>query len=113
MADQGAALGTVLLQQRKASGSEVHKGGKHWSDVATFRNVDVFSGDPREWVEFAEKLKSQIAASSLSVATLLDHVETNVAEAELEDHYHPTLLLESDLDEEAATRSAARCTVFC
>ncbi len=54
----------MLLQQQKASGSEVHTDGKDWTDVAALKNVKVFSGDSRDWEEFAEKLKSQIAAFS-------------------------------------------------
>ncbi len=47
-------------------------------------------------------MKSQVAASSVSVAKVLDHAETKVAGAELEDDQYPTLLVETGLGEDAS-----------
>ncbi len=72
MADQQDELGEMLLQQQKTAGSGGRGGGdKDWSDINRFRNVEVFGGDSREWEEIAEKFKSQVAATNVSVGESL------------------------------------------
>jgi hypothetical protein len=104
MVDQQAERGDMLLQQQKTAGSGGRGGGdKHWSDINQFRSVKIFGGDSREWEEFAEKFKSQVAATNVSEAKVLDDPGTKVAEAELEEDDFAALLTEDDLDEHSIT----------
>ena len=55
-------------------------GGKkmYWDRVDNFKNIKVFSGDSKEWDEFATKFRSQVAAGDGKVAVILDAVETEM-----------------------------------
>ena len=100
MADRQAELGEMLLRQQQAMGMNMHKGRKDWADVNSFRNVQAFGGDSKDWEEFADKLKSQIAAGSVEAAKVLDVVETKVTEQVLDEDDYPTYLVEENVDEE-------------
>ena len=100
MAERQAELGEMLIRQQQAIGMNMQKGLKDWADVNSFRNVQAFGGESKDWEEFADKLKSQIAAGNVKAARVLDVVETKVAEQELEEEDYPTYLAEDDVDEE-------------
>lgn len=100
MADRQAELGAMLIQQQQAMGMNMQKGQKDWADVNSFRNVRAFGGESTDWEEFAEKLKSQIAAGNVQAAKVLDIVETKVVEQELVEDDYPTYLVEDDVNEE-------------
>ena len=57
----------------------------YWDQIEKFKNLKTFSGDSREWDEFATKFRSQIAAGDGQVAVILDAVETEMKEAEVEE----------------------------
>ncbi len=58
-------------------------------------------------------MKSQFAASRVSVAKVLDHVATNITEAELEDDDFPALLVATDFDEDAIILISKMHNLFC
>ena len=108
LADQQTKLGAMLAQSQEASYGKSFRDRKDWADIATFRNIKVFSGDSMEWEEFGEKLKSQIAAVDDSVAKVLDVVESKISEAELEAVDYVELLTDESCDNDAVTQVSSK-----
>ena len=82
---------------------------KHWDDINLFKNVKVFSGEPREWEEFANKMKGQISATMKDVCELMDFVETKMAESDVKaDDYEKTIEDEYFMKREEVTALTAK-----
>ena len=82
---------------------------KHRDDINLFKNVKVFSGEPREWEEFANKMKGQISATMKDVCELMDFVETKMAESDLKaDDYEKTIEDEYFMKGEEVTALSAK-----
>ncbi len=56
-----------------------------WDRVDNFKNIKIFSGDSKEWDEFATKFRSQAAAGGGQAAVILDAVETELKEEDIEE----------------------------
>ena len=111
MAERQAELGAMLTQHQQAmSGmnANVPRSSKDWADVSMFRNVKPFGGEQASWEEFAEKVKSQIAAGDTTAARVLDNVETKIGEQELEEEDYPTYLAEDYVTEEQIVLMGAK-----
>ena len=75
---------------------ELQKGCKEWDNISIYRNVKPFCGNPNNWEEFSEKLKSQMAAGDMLAASVLDVVETQVSETNLEEDGYCVYVAEDD-----------------
>ena len=98
----------LLLEQEASSSGRSRKDGRDWADIKAFQKIRVFSGDSKEWEEFAQKLKSQVAAADVLVAKMLDDVESKIAEAELEADDYAELLMDTDFDADAVTQFSSK-----
>jgi hypothetical protein len=58
--------------------------GKPWGSTERYKNIKMFSGDQKEYEEFATKLRSQIAASNEKVHRMMKAVENLCSEEQLE-----------------------------
>ena len=98
LADQQGALQGCLAQTAQQQANVMagqqpkHKSlsGK-WNDAGLCKNARG-AGDSREWEEFAEKFKSQVASGSVLTASVLDFTEAKMAEADLEEDDFATMV---------------------
>ena len=63
-----------------------NKGGGHrkrWDVVDRYKNINVFSGDSKEYEEWSTKLRSQVAAGDTKVGKLMKAVENDCSEVQL------------------------------
>ena len=109
LAEQQHGLQTLVATMAQASTANLHnmeggkgKKGKNWDDEVRFKNIKMFSGEFKEWDEFAGKLKGQIAAGSAKVAEMVDLAETMV-EAELMKEDYGVICDETECSDEEAT----------
>ena len=105
LADQQTKLGTMLIQKQVLLGE---KSRKDWADITSFRNVSVFGGESKGWEEFAEKLKSQVAATDVQEAKVLDEVESKIGEAELETDSYIEILADEDFDKDGVFQLSSK-----
>ena len=98
MVERQAELGTLLSQQHQhqTTNMELQKGGKEWDNISIYRSVKPFCGNPKDWEEFSEKLKSQVAAGDMLAASVLDVVETQVSETNLQEDGYYVYVAEDD-----------------
>ena len=50
-------------------------GQKNWDNVDKFKNLKLFSGETKDWEEFATKFRSQAGANDAKVMGILEMVE--------------------------------------
>ena len=67
-----------LASHQAAGGSK-----KKWDSIDKYRNIKVFSGDAKEYEEFAMKLHSQVAAGDPKVERMMQVVENDCTEDQL------------------------------
>ena len=116
MAERQAELGTLLIQQHQhqTMNMELQKGGKEWDNISIYRNVKPFCGNPKDWEEFSEKLKSQVAEGDMLAASVLNVVETQVSETNLEeDGYHAYVAEDDTCSGDQIIKISKKCTIFC
>lgn len=116
LAEQQGALQQYLAQLTQTSTvmmAEIAKpkGERTWNDMMNFKNVRMFTGELKEWEEFAEKFKGQVAAGNVKVAEVLDFVEAKMAEDELEEDDYATMVDVDDMDEDKVTEVGTRYTI--
>ena len=77
-----AALEALTSQVKHLVEHQQHAkvGGKPWYMVDHFKNIKVFSGESKEYEEFATKLRSQVAAGNAKVAKMMACVEKECSE---------------------------------
>ena len=84
MASEVAALFSaleMLTNQVKAlTENQQSRGSKPWHLVDHYKNIKVFSGDTKDYEEFATKLRSQVAAANQKVAKMMACVEKDCSE---------------------------------
>jgi hypothetical protein len=69
-------------QQQMMKNSLESQGGqkKNWDNVEKFKNIKQFSGEAKEWEEFATKFRSQAGANDVRVAGIFDMAENELKE---------------------------------
>ena len=75
------ALETLTEQVQKLT-SHSH-GGKKWDSIERYKSVKMFDGNSKEYEEFSNKLRSQIAAGDGRVAKLVESIEHDCTEEQL------------------------------
>ena len=75
-----SALEVLTNQVKSLAEQQQTRGGKPWYRVDHYRNIEVFSGDSKDYEEFATKLRSQIAAGNPKVSKLMACVEKDCSE---------------------------------
>ena len=108
LADQQGSLQQCLVQMAQQQANmmagqqpkEKSWNEKNWNDIGLYKNIRVFAGDSREWEEFVEKFKSQVAAGSVLTANILDFTEAKMAEADLEEDDFATMIAVDGCDED-------------
>ena len=60
-------------------------GQKNWDNVDKFKNLKLFSGETKDWEEFATKFRSQAGANDAKVMGILEMVENEMKEGDLDD----------------------------
>jgi hypothetical protein len=75
-----AALEQLTNQVRALTENQQTRGSKPWHFVEQYKNIKVFTGDTKDYEEFATKLRSQVAAVSPKVARMMACVEKDCSE---------------------------------
>ena len=60
-------------------------GQKNWDNVDKFKNLKLFTGETKDWEEFATKFRSQAGANDAKVMGILEMVENEMKEGDLDD----------------------------
>ena len=68
----------IIAEQRGGGG-----GGKPWDHYDRFKNLQIFSGDVKDFEEWSVKFRSLVAAADTKVNKLMNTVEADCTEEEL------------------------------
>ena len=74
-------LGEQVTKMVDAQQNPLYKGGYFaWDNPEKFKNIATFAGDQKDWEEFSQKLRSQLAAGSVKTVELMDKAALEMAE---------------------------------
>jgi hypothetical protein len=75
-----SALEALTNQVKALTEHQQTRGGKPWYMIDHYKNIKVFTGESKDYEEFATKLRSQVAAGNLKVAKMMACVEKDCSE---------------------------------
>jgi hypothetical protein len=98
MTDNVNKLIDAQTAQQTANAAAGAGKSKVWDDMAKYKNINMFTGDQKEWEEFQVKFRSQVAAGDHSVVEIMDDVERSTESAVEEGGW--TLFANTNCDED-------------
>ena len=79
-------LGEQVTKMVEVQQNPYHRHGHfNWDNPEKYKNIAVFSGEQKDWEEFSQKLRSQLAAGSVKTVELMDMAALELAEQSVED----------------------------
>ena len=108
-----------LVQMLKYLGEQVTKmveaqqnpyprhGYFNWDNPEKYKNIAIFSGEQKDWEEFSQKLRSQLAAGSVKTVELMDTAALEMTEESVEDADW-ALMSDEQVDEDMVQEMSAK-----
>ena len=79
-------LGEQVTRMVEVQQNPYHRHGNfNWDNPERYKNITIFSGEQKDWEEFSQKLRSQLAAGSVKTVEMMDAAALEMTEQSVEE----------------------------
>ena len=79
-------LGEQVTKMVEVQQNPHHRHG-NWDNPERYKNTTIFSGEQKDWEEFSQKLRSQLAAGNVKMVELMAEAALEMTEQSVEEAY--------------------------